>query len=52
MDYQQLLEKYIAHIGRQEGIDYIEHEFPPDFITAEEWAELERLSETSRRFDG
>ncbi len=49
-DYKLLLEKYIAHVGREEGVTFLAWE-PPSWINAKEWSELQKLDKTSRRFD-
>ena len=44
MDYKALLQKYIRHVGEEEGVTFIEDR-KPEYATEEEWAELERLDE-------
>lgn len=48
---RELFEKYISHVGHHEGVDFIDGYGPSSRFSADEWAELERLSESSRRFD-
>ncbi len=47
MDYRELLKKYISHIGWQEGIDYLGHNYCSvnDPFSDEEFKELKLLSE-------
>lgn len=45
IDYKELLQKYMSHVGFFEGIDYIGPGFEnEETFTDEEWAELNRLS--------
>lgn len=48
-DYRTLLLKYIAHVGSEEGVDFIRRDGGPmaEWITPDEVAELARLSEES-----
>lgn len=49
MDYELLLEKYIAHVGREEGTDFLRGGSPPEWISDAEWDELLRVSGNSDR---
>ena len=42
-DYKRLLQLYMAFIGEQEGTDYL-YLVRPNWISSDEWAELERVS--------
>ena len=44
MDYRELLKKYINHVGECEGITFLRYGEKPDFITDEEWAELQKIA--------
>ena len=48
IDYRELLIKYIAHIGAEEGITFIDPWRMADRFTDEEQAELERLDREQR----
>lgn len=48
MDYQELLKKYIAHVGDQEGTDFIPevgNQSPTHHFTQEELEHLNWLSQ-------
>ena len=46
IDYKELLQKYMRHVGFFEGIDYIGTGFKNEEVfTDDEWVELNRLSE-------
>ncbi len=52
MDYRDLLMKYIARVGHLEGMTYLGvRSTPSQWITPEEWAELQKLDEESRKYD-
>lgn len=43
IDYRKLLIKYIHHVCQEEGTSFID--FKPDYISEEEWKELEKIDE-------
>lgn len=46
--YKRILEKYMTHVGEQEGVDFIGTTRPEKIFTVEEWAILLKLSAESR----
>ena len=47
-DYRLLLQKYIIHVGENEGVDYISFTAtPPPYFTDEEWQALQQASADS-----
>lgn len=44
MDYRELLKKYINHVGKCEGVDFIDSYWSEwSEFTKEEWEELHKL---------
>lgn len=52
MDYRNLLVRYIAHVGANEGIVYLSNRRrDTNLFTDEQWAELRRLAKEAERFE-
>ena len=44
VDYRNLLYKYMAHVGDQEGTGFLTDGYKTDRFTNDEWAELQRIA--------
>lgn len=50
VDYEDLLIKYITHVGETEGVNFLNDKLKPAYITDAEWQQLKEVADDAECF--